>query len=475
MNSKAHLIKDKYKRLISDATNSGDFEQVMHLKEQMQKELNDLSKVAHTLGTETVERKQAKILRTEFTGLDLQRIITKSDIEIRESLNADVNFLKALQLMEAEQGFHDASRELQKNAIRLTPEMTPQLYNMANKCKTTLQLRASIDVNVYQDANYKGVCHAIGDDKLSIILSSSLIESFDPNELTFILGKLIGQFLFGHTQLSIQSILRLAHKHLSPIHAMKLYSWERSSQISSDRIGFLCSENFDHVAKTFFKLSSGLSMNNIHFNIAEYIEPFRNIRNEFSDDNIDPVLLHSTHPFSPIRIRALEFFNQSRVYKEISGNGNGNLTKENIEKRIDEVLNLVNPSYLQQETSLTNEIQEIVLLGGFAISLSNGVVEKSEVEALKSVIKPQVFVKLIKEVNGKNMTELWQMIRVRLESMKLHLTNNNKMGIIKDLALISYADGSIDDCEKKVIYQICDEVKVNRNFADQIFHKLASS
>lgn len=463
-------IEQKYKALIDEASNSGDFERVLELKSKLEKETSDFIKASKTLQSTT------KVKKEDSTQLPLDKLIFLKDREVLEDLLKIENFKMVKALIDQENFLNDPNRELLKLSMQLTEEMTPQLFNILGRIKTILKINKKIDLYVFQSGNYQGLCRESGENTLSVVLSSSIIENFDPNEISFLMGKYIGQYLFGHNQISIKRFLEKGSDYLSPFIVMKLYSWSRNAEISSDRIGLLCVDHFETVAKTFFKMSSGLSMQNIHFDVVKYISPYRDLKIKFNEENIPAALLHSSHPFAPIRIRSLEIFHQSRIFKELTNKGEGIFTKENFEKKILELIEVIEPSFLNKEDQSSIQIQEFILLSGFAIALSNGVVDKEEVAALKSVISHKVFAEMIPKVNGKTMSELDSMIKQMIQGpLKLYLTNNIKHNIIKNLALISYADGTIEDKEVHVIYRVCDYLAVQRTFADSVLHEVSSN
>lgn len=463
-------IDRKYKKLIDEATNNGDFEEVIKLKEKADQEKAEFIKASKSINNPTQKKSE------DLTGLALQKFKFKRDEEVFQELHEISNFKMVKALIAQENFLNDPNRELLKRSMNLTPEMSPQLYKILERVKTILSVKKNMQLFVYQSGNYHGVVRESGDNSLSVILSSSMIENFDPTELLFLIGKYTGQYLFGHHEITLQRFLEKGADYLSPFVVMKLYSWSRNAEISSDRLGLLCVDQFETVAKTFFKLSSGLSMQNIHFDVVKYIAPFRDLKVKFNEDNIPATLLHSSHPFAPIRIRALEIFYQSRLYKEITGKGNGIFTKDVVEKKVEELTATIDPSFVNKADSSSQHVQEFILLAGFAIALSNGVVDKEEVDALRSVVSKEVFASMIAKVNGKSMTELDTMMKTMIQGpLKLYLTNNIKHNIVKNLAIISYADGSIEDVEIHVIYRVCDFLAVQRSFADSIIHEVASN
>ena len=69
----------------------------------------------------------------------------------------------------------------------------------------------------------------------------------------------IGHALFNHFAYPTRQIMDIGQDYLSPLHAMKLYAWNRNAEVTADRVGLICCKNFEAATKSFFKLSSGIT------------------------------------------------------------------------------------------------------------------------------------------------------------------------------------------------------------------------
>lgn len=249
--------------------------------------------------------------------LDLNLTVYDGDRDVVYELLQDDTLRSIVNTVNEEGKNYRARKELLKSSLRLTPNMAPGVFKIAERCTKVLGLKQEIEFYIYQDQMFNAACYPPSDDKIFIMVTSGLFEKFTEAELQFVIGHEIGHFLFRHNNIPVEMILERGQGHLAPLQAMKLYSWKRNAEITADRVGLLCCQDFDAVGKAFFKLSSGVTVDQISFQLNEYIDQFKELQDEIGDDNVDPRDWYSTHPFSPLRLKALEFFRQSDTYHKL--------------------------------------------------------------------------------------------------------------------------------------------------------------
>src|SRR3990172_1950466 len=184
--------------------------------------------------------------------------------------------------------------------------MMAGLYHVTDHCARTLKLNAEIEVYVNQDSRFNAACYPPMKDKVLLFLTSALLEKFSQQELAFVIGHELGHYLFEHTRFPVDYILQNHGGQLSPLHAMKMYAWIRNAEITADRVGMICCGDFDVAAHTFFKLSSGITTAAFQFNLKDYLAQLDDLQGEVSGQEADPQDWFSTHPFNPMRLKALD-------------------------------------------------------------------------------------------------------------------------------------------------------------------------
>lgn len=86
------------------------------------------------------------------------------------------------------------------------------LYEIGNHCKNVLRLKADIEFFVYQSDLFNASCYPPDTNKLYIILSSGIIERFEKDELTFVIGHEIGHVLFEHFDYPVKHLLEVGKR-----------------------------------------------------------------------------------------------------------------------------------------------------------------------------------------------------------------------------------------------------------------------
>jgi hypothetical protein len=90
--------------------------------------------------------------------------------------------------------------------------------------------------------------------------------------------------------------------------------WEKLSELTADRFGYMASPNLEKCVSCFFKLSSGLDTKWINFDYSAYLTENERILNYFKTEKGTNLL---SHPINPMRIKAIELFSKSELYQNI--------------------------------------------------------------------------------------------------------------------------------------------------------------
>jgi len=297
-----------------------------------------------------------------------------------------------------------------------------------------------------------------------------MIEKFDEDELCFAIGHEIGHALFNHSRFPAKLLLSNDEQGLfSPLHAMKLYAWKRNAEISADRVGLLCSRNFDAAARAFFKLSSGVTTNSLHFEIKDYIQQFSDLAGEVGD-NSDPEDWYSTHPFSPMRVKALNMFWRSETWCTLAGQdpSTAEMSEEQLEAEIKKFMSIMEPAYLSEDNEHALMMRDFVLLGGWLVANSNGRIEDSEIAALGSLVNPAEMASKMQDLSTMAPASTWERMGELSQKLNVFLPVIGKLNVIKDLTVIAGSDGSTEDSEKETLYNICNLLHIRTEFVDHV-------
>ena len=428
------------------------------------KRIEEINAINH----KEVADREPQIYTNNRSNIDLNLLVYDGDRDYVLEFQKDELIQKTLEQVNENSGKFKSRKHLLKSSLRLTKTLAPMLHKIGEHCKDVLKLKADIEFFVYQNDMFNASCYPPDENKLYIILSSGILERFSKDELTFVVGHEIGHVLFEHFDYPVRQILDIGENNLAPIHAMKLYAWNRNAEISADRAGLLCCQNFEAVGRTFFKLSSGVTTDSLDFQLNAYIEQFVDLEEVLNDSTLDPSDWYSSHPFSPLRIKALDLFNKSETYAAFNPSVAGEITEEAMEMEIKRIMSLMEPENLDDNGEHSEKIQRLMFLGGYLISNADGVVDDSEIQALSSIVSPKVFANCMMTIKGLTQQEMINEVQQLTQDLDIVLSVMQKLNILRDLSIISYADGHIDDSEVNVLYNLAMLLRINTDFIDRV-------
>jgi uncharacterized tellurite resistance protein B-like protein len=405
---------------------------------------------------------------TGLAGIDMNRIVYRGDRRTLAELLADAEFSSTANRLLSGVKPYNARKELLTKALKITRGMMPGVYEVTDQCARTLDLKASIEVYVNQDGRFNAACYPPVKDKVLLVLTSSLLERFEQEELAFVIGHEIGHYLFEHTRFPVDFILQNHGGALSPLHAMKLYAWIRNAEITADRVGMICCRDFDVAANTFFKLSSGITSSAFQFSVKEYLAQLDDLRHEVAGQETDPQDWFSTHPFNPMRLKALEVFTRGRVYQELIGKPGGALTAEQVEDEVGGLMKLMEPTYLQDQGDGGAKARRYLLAAGYVVAAANGTVVRAEVNTLASIVGAQVPPEEIRQMFSRPPGEVREEVAALSKDLNALLTGVQRLQLLRDMIVISYADGAVDQAELDTLVWLCEGLNVDPQFIEQV-------
>ncbi|MCD4736590.1 MAG: M48 family metallopeptidase, partial [Bacteroidales bacterium] len=151
-----------------------------------------------------------------------------------------------------------------------------------------------------------------------ININSGIIEKMDDEELKFIIGHEIGHLMSENAQ--ILKLIRFVfpdYNRMPLILRHKIELWQKLSELTADRFGFIASPDLQKCVSGFFKLASGLDTTRIRFDFNAYLKENEKILEFFKKNHATNL---ATHPINPIRIKSIEAFNQSELFNAIKTN-----------------------------------------------------------------------------------------------------------------------------------------------------------
>ncbi|RVU31109.1 M48 family metallopeptidase [Neptunomonas marina] len=350
--------------------------------------------------------------------------------------------------MEA-QGVQSVRRRLLSTSVRLSPVMAPSLSRIAQDCAEKLGVTIPIELYAYSSPHFNAACVKPEEGRLFIMFSSSLLDSFDEEELRFVMGHELGHFVYQHHDIPVGYLLK-GKTSIPPDLALRLTSWSRYAEISADRAGAFCTQNLHAVARALFKLASGVTSTAVRFNLDDFLSQVDDmqITDEQSGSSASAEDWFSTHPFSPLRVKALQLFHHSELMMK------GGAAQMDLEMGVEGLMGLMEPSYLESRTESALAMRHLLFAGALLVADADGGISPNEIAVFEQ------FFGRYKYREDFNLQKLKQELPKRAAQVVKHVTQPRRIQLIRDLCLMAKADGGVTHAEIVVLKEISHRLEV---------------
>lgn len=387
-----------------------------------------------------------------------QDIRCENDRRLFDTLAARSEIRKANERIEqlTEKGHTGIRRRLLRTSVRLTPSMAPTVHEMADECSQLLGIDTHLELFVYASPSFNAACFKPEDGKVFIMFSSSLLEAFEGNELKFVLGHELGHHVYRHHDIPIGFILN-GRTRASPRLALELFAWSRYAEISADRAGAHCAGDIEATARALFKLASGLTGKLIRFSLEEFLEQVDDMQVEATTPESDAPRedWFLTHPFSPLRVKALELFHASELVRD------GGTPAAELEAGVQALMGIMEPSYLEGRTKTTESMRRLLFAGAVVIAAADGKVTEKEIEVFEEYFGAGSFNK------GLDVEALRADLDDRIEQAHARTSMPQRMQVLRDLCLVARADQSTSGQSQEVLSRIARGLEVPESMVEQ--------
>ena len=263
-----------------------------------------------------LEMQLGKELYQQIQGKVLESILREAKVEKTE------NYFKNI---------------LQGHSFKVSEKLAPRLFNSFKEVMDRLEFNEPTEFYLTNnpELNAVAVSRLVEDQSHIININSGLIDKVDDDELKFIVGHEIGHLISNNANIAQLLNFVFADQTETPLMMQhKIAVWDKLSELTADRFGFIACGNLDKVLSCFFKMASGLSVERLSFDPKAFSTENEEILNYFKETGSGNLL---SHPINPIRIKAVELFETSKLYK-----------------------NLISKEELLTDTVLDEEISELI-------------------------------------------------------------------------------------------------------------------
>lgn len=360
----------------------------------------------------------------------------------------------------SENGPTGVRRHLLSSSVRLSRGMSPSVHKMADHCIEALGIDIPLELYAYASPQFNAACFKPEEGRLFIMFSSSLLEAFDENELMFVVGHEFGHHVYQHHDIPIGYILNGKHRPSASL-ALQLFTWARYAEISADRAGAFCANDLDAVARALFKLASGLTDNRVvNFDLAEFLGQLDEMQAVDAEPGQGAPMQDwfSTHPFSPLRVKALQLFHQSSLMLE------GGMDKAELEIGVQGMMGIMEPDYLEGRTEVAKIMRPLFIAGAIAVANARDGIGDREKSVLKEFMGESFSLDVL------NIEKLIDALPKRIELVNKHASITQRMQVIRDLSVVARAEGEVTDSELLVLYSIADGLEIPRSVVTNVLN-----
>jgi uncharacterized tellurite resistance protein B-like protein len=361
---------------------------------------------------------------------------------------------------EAEKGPMGMRRRLLSTSVRLSRSMSPTVHKMADHCIEKLGVDLPLELYAYASPQFNAACFKPEEGRLFVMFSSGLLEAFEENELMFVVGHEFGHHVYQHHDMPVGYILNGTQRPSANL-ALQLFAWTRYAEISADRAGAFCANDLEAVAKALFKLASGLTSNRIvSFNLSEFLHQLDEMQATDAEPGQGAPMedWFSTHPFSPLRVKALQLFHQSGLMLP------GGIDKAELELHVQGMLGMMEPDYLEGHTDVAKKMRLLFIAGAVAVANARAGISEREASVLKEFMGEEFSLETL------NIDKLIDTLPKRIRAVKKHASLPQRMQVVRDLSVVARAEGQITDNELLVLYGIADGLAIRRSIVGHILN-----
>ena len=339
------------------------------------------------------------------------------------------------------------------NGIRINNNNSPLLYKTFNEIKKKLAIgRLNVDLFIENDPSINAGLAFIKKSNYIVFLNSGLMNLLNLDEIKFVIGHELGHLKYQHHR-----IIKNPNKKSLPIFTVRLFEHSRYAEISADRCGLVGVGSLNTAKSALLKIATGTDLQYLEEDSIGVNVQINDIKNILKSDEglIDEKL---SHPYSLIRIHALEKFNNFIEGKSVD-----------LKKIDDSLLKLL--SYLNPK--MNNKKSILMVYACFWVSYSDKKNLKIEKDNIEGICDPVILNKIDSDsLKIKNKLKYFRNNFIRKYKEFSGITLSDKSDILDKVCSVAMADGKIQDAEINAMKEIAREMDILSSYVDSLIKKL---
>jgi len=378
-----------------------------------------------------LEKSISEELFTLFRGDIIQRVLRESKVE------SDQEHLRMM---------------LEGHAFRITERLAPRLHTLCHGVMEKLKFEEPVEffVRSAPELNCAAYTRVEEDQAHIVMINSGLLKRFDDDKMRFVIGHELGHLISRNSELvRIMGFVFPEGVDVPLIFKNRLALWNKLAELSADRYGFIASPSLDTCIRVFFELASGLDTERMAFEPMAYLEEMEAVIAFFQEKGT----LQGSHPINPVRIKALEFFSQSELYKAVETDGDMKADKK-LQAKVDELQNILLHAGL---SPLDGHRKRFLAAGGLIIAGADQELTEDEIDR---ILAPLAAVTSFPRKYLESVMESGEVPKIFQESVVAILQANpsERYKMFAYLIDVALADRAIRDPEVELLFEMGENV-----------------
>jgi tellurite resistance protein len=163
----------------------------------------------------------------------------------------------------------------------------------------------------------------------------------------------------------------------------------------------------------------------------------------------------STHPFSPLRVKALKLFERSELY-------GGSVSAQDLEIGVQSVLSLMEPSYLEAKTDTAEAMRRLLFAGLIAVADAVDGISSEELEVFAKFFGKYAFTEKL------DIEKIKQTVNRRADQVMQRATQTQAMQVLHDMCVMAQADGGVRASERVLLERVAQALSIPSSFVCQV-------
>ncbi|MGB0680301.1 MAG: M48 family metallopeptidase [Polyangiales bacterium] len=287
---------------------------------------------------------------------------------------------RAQQLQESHR--RSVRKRLLASAVRVDARMLPKLDASIRAVQERAHFTEAMEAYVFEDAAINAFVTP-GKKHTYLGLSSGAVGALSEQELEFVIGHELGHALLGHTRSALAS--ELQSEGLANHLRRELLAYKRACEVSADRCGLVCCASIDVAATAMFRTLSGLAVPGLSVHPDDFSEQWDHLLAEVIEGGADD-MWQNTHPFPPMRMKALVLFWQSSTDLLPAERERKDMPLSEVDAQISRLLATLDPQVRARHGAADPLLEDVLLWAGLAVAHAGGAVRSDIIERLRQLV-----------------------------------------------------------------------------------------